>query len=360
MTLEPTRLYGGGSSQKSGKYAANKPPPVPHIGRLPHTLHNYIFEFLPIYAIPAYARCSRATASITRNETVWERKLDALLLGKRCPDAKVYESILDGLEVRKAQEQKNKQRHIDKDVADDDFGDFAQVDTNGFGSFAAPISLSFSNSTAGHPNRTKYIRAHGLLRELTGPLSSSPHIFLETIPSTSTHHTALTLHLLASFVSSAIQPLKAWLWLSQNLRSAIDRFDGSLLAAFDAADSANNEQGMKEAAASSWEVCADVDGGKWECGRVWAEKREIFYEQGQWDPLDNFTRDGKLDFKAMDRFMAHVLAALRADGGLALRVFPRAAGVLLLFTERLANDVVCAIFSLFGGISLTSYESIGW
>lgn len=341
VALEPTKLHGGGSSQKSGKkYAATKPPPVPHIGRLPHTLHAIIFEFLPTYAIPSYALCSRATSIITRNESVWQRKLDALMLGKNSANAKVYESLLDGLEVRKLQEQKNQQRQVDKDVADDDFGDFAQVNNNVFGSFVIPISLSYVNSTASNPNRTSYIRVHGLLRGVIQPLSSTPHSFLETIPTSSTHHTALTLHLISAFLSSTIQPVKNWLWLSSNLRTAIDRFEGTLLAAFDAADSANDEEAMREAATSSWEVCPEADQEKWECGRVWTEKREIFYEQGQWDPVDNFTRDGKLDFKAMDRFMAHVLAALRSDGSLALRVFPRSAGVLLLFMERLTNDVV--------------------
>ena len=30
-------------------------------------------------------------------------------------------------------------------------------------------------------------------------------------------------------------------------------------------------------------------GTEWELGKVWAEKREIFYEQSKWKPLDNFT-----------------------------------------------------------------------
>ena len=44
----------------------------------------------------------------------------------------------------------------------------------------------------------------------------------------------------------------------------------------------------REAAESSWEVW-DTHSGDWEMGKVWAEKREIFYQQGQWQPLDNFT-----------------------------------------------------------------------
>ena len=71
-----------------------------------------------------------------------------------------------------------------------------------------------------------------------------------------------------------------------SLRSAIDRLDTSLLAAFDHADSRGEEDKMREAAESCWEVWDGV--GDWELGKVWAEKREIFYEQGQWEPMDNF------------------------------------------------------------------------
>lgn len=42
----------------------------------------------------------------------------------------------------------------------------------------------------------------------------------------------------------------------------------------------------------------------------------------------------------MDGFITHVLAALEEHGSRAVRVFPPAAGVLLQFAERLANEVV--------------------
>ena len=45
---------------------------------------------------------------------------------------------------------------------------------------------------------------------------------------------------------------------------------------------------LREAADASWEVW-DGPGAEWELGKVWAEKREIFYEQSKWKPLDNFT-----------------------------------------------------------------------
>ncbi|KAG6380060.1 P-loop containing nucleoside triphosphate hydrolase protein [Boletus reticuloceps] len=79
--------------------------------------------------------------------------------------------------------------------------------------------------------------------------------------------------------------------------------------------------------------------GDWEMGRLWAEKREVFYEQGKWDPAANFTKDTRLDFTAMDGFMSHVLAAIEEDGARAFRVFPRESGVLLAFAERIADEM---------------------
>jgi recyclin-1 len=46
---------------------------------------------------------------------------------------------------------------------------------------------------------------------------------------------------------------------------------------------------MKEAAEASWAVWDPDGGGEWELGRVWAEKRDIFYAQGRWDPMANLT-----------------------------------------------------------------------
>jgi recyclin-1 len=47
-----------------------------------------------------------------------------------------------------------------------------------------------------------------------------------------------------------------------------------------------------------------------------------------------------LDFTAMDEFMAHVIRALEEHGTRAVFVFPPAAGVLIGFAERVANEVV--------------------
>ncbi len=80
----------------------------------------------------------------------------------------------------------------------------------------------------------------------------------------------------------------------------MDRFDASLLTAFDSADGRGDENAMREAAESSWDIweSSSTLGGPrapgvandWEMGKVWAEKREIFYEHGQWNAMDNFTQ----------------------------------------------------------------------
>jgi recyclin-1 len=104
---------------------------------------------------------------------------------------------------------------------------------------------------------------------------------------------------------------------------------------------------MREAAEASWEVSmSDHPAGDWEMGKVWADKREIFYEQGRWNPLDNITKDGALDFDAMDEFMAHIFASIREHGSRAVRVFPPSSQVLLAFAERVANEVVRPFLSL--------------
>ena len=79
-------------------------------------------------------------------------------------------------------------------------------------------------------------------------------------------------------------------------------------------------------------------------GKVWQDKREIFYEQGRWNPLDNITKAGaRLDFEAMDGFMADIFASIREHGSRAVRVFPPASQVLLAFAERVASEVVCLL-----------------
>lgn len=167
--------------------------------------------------------------------------------------------------------------------------------------------------------KSKYIRAHRLLAPLTAALASPPHLVLSelvqaAIPrsvmrrsnSVSIKQQAQVLQLLSLFLAPRVQPLRAWSALYASLRAAMDRFDATLLAAFDVADGKGDEQSMREAALASWGVWKGQRDGvdkrhagggsigfgselEWEMGKVWGEKREVFYMQDRWNPLDNVT-----------------------------------------------------------------------
>ncbi|THV02232.1 hypothetical protein K435DRAFT_836576 [Dendrothele bispora CBS 962.96] len=347
-TLEPLRLYATNSTPK-------KPIPklVQLVGRLPADLHLLVLSYLPIPDFPAYSRCSRAAAALSESEKVWEARWKALEIDKH-----QLGSVLDDLE------QHNREQAGASRVAapptlsvDDEFGDFASGDVlsnapsaEEMGDFVGAFdhiavtpttATTTSKSTKASTFRGMFIRAHNLLKQFTKILESPPHVILNDLASAVTpslRSEALALRLLSSYLSVHVQPLRKWSMLHTTLRSAMDRFDANLLTAFDQADSKADEAGMKEAAESSWLVW---DGsGDWEMGKVWTEKREIFYEQN-WDPMDNFTKDGQgLDFDAMHNFMDVVLAAIKDHGSRAVRIFPKDSGVLLFFADRVATEVV--------------------
>ncbi|KIM77632.1 hypothetical protein PILCRDRAFT_615587 [Piloderma croceum F 1598] len=325
-TLEPTRLYH--QAQPTPRSLFSRKPDttilVPTIGRLPIDLHLLLLTHLPIPAIPSYSRASRATARLAADDRIWEQKWRALAI-----DSFNLAHVLDQLEANKRGAEKRATIPVE-----DEFGDFAQGNVGHLHNVVSPRTTF----------KAKYQRAHSLLKPFTAALDNPPHIILASLHSSSSSSTLLSqsrfLHLLSLFLSPQIQPLSAWQSLRSSLRSAIDRFDASLLAAFDLADSKNDEKAMREAAEASWEVDHNNAGDNWEMGKVWAEKREIFYEQGQWNPLDNVTHTGILDFDAMDDFMAHIFAAIREHGSRAVRVFPPSSQVLLAFADRVANEVV--------------------
>ncbi|KAI0752975.1 exocyst complex component Sec10-domain-containing protein [Daedaleopsis nitida] len=372
-TLEPVRLYnntpGVLSTSSSNRFSLTKPAGLPFsshsshsrtksyapfqlVGRLPVDLHIYILTLLAVPDIPAYARCSRALGNLAKDERVWEARWKAFGV-----DIHQLGDVLDTLEEKVKVQNGLDQNHAPPTLAteslDDDFGDFTSTSNNAqpgeMGDFVGAFSLSTPRTAHGFPipsssktSRALYIRAHTLLKPLVSALSSPPHAVLSIIfpsPAPSLRHQAHTLRLLSLFLSSRVRPLRTWETLSAALRAAIDRFEDSLLTAFDVADGKGDERGMAEAAEASWEVW-DGSGGEWELRRVWAEKREIFYEQSKWKPLDNFTNDSQLDFTPMDEFIVEILAALQEHGSRAVRVFPPASNVLLSFADRLANEVV--------------------
>ncbi|KAF4612782.1 hypothetical protein D9613_011761 [Agrocybe pediades] len=351
-TLEPVKLY---SNTFLGRNSTQKSPAAPQlVGRLPADLHLLLISHLPVPDLPAYSRCCRATAKFVREDKVWEPRWKALGIDKD-PSLK---RVLDLLE-RKNQEKVASTRAAAPPIipVDDDFGEFTTADVfatpapEEMGDFVGAFNNAqlvpaspapFAKSPAVETFKTKYTRVHSLLKPLTKVLDLAPHLVLSELAAQiqpTLYEEAKTLRLLSFFLSPVIQPLRQWETLFLSLRSAMDRFDSTLLAAFDTADSKGDEEGMREAAESSWEVW-DNSGGDWEMGKVWAEKREIFYQEGRWKPLDNFTAESQLDFAAMDEFMENILHAIHEDGARAVRVFPPASQVLILFSERLANEVV--------------------
>ena len=307
-TLEPVKLYASAASTGArilGRGSGQKPAATaPLVGRLPSDLHLLILSYLPIPDISSYSRCCRATGAFAKEDTIWDKRWKALGIEKD----PAFKRVLDILD-RKSNKKIVEARAAGPPIipVDDELGDFTTADV-----FAPPEEMgdfvgafhntqhipttpskfgSYSFPTPNDTSRTKYIRAHTLLKPLTRLLSSAPHVVLSDLAagvSDSLYEEAKTLRLLSLFLSPAIQPVRQWNNLYSSLRTSMDRFDSTLLAAFDLADGKNDEAGMREAAESSWEVW-DVHSGDWEMGKVWAEKREIFYQHGRWRPLDNFT-----------------------------------------------------------------------
>lgn len=167
----------------------------------------------------------------------------------------------------------------------------------GFFAVAPPSSAATTNGPG--PYYNAYKKRHSELVPLCQHLrtSSAPSTTLSLLfppspttglPPTLEEQGNVLLELL-HFLSPQIQPLQDWGFLRQALLAAADRFDSTCLVAFEMADSRKDEAGMRIAADASWKVW-DAGGGRreeWECGRVWVEKREVFYEAGKWDAAEN-------------------------------------------------------------------------
>lgn len=307
-TLEPVRLYSSSSiswpssskaatSRSRQSVVGNGQAPFELIGRLPVDLHLLILTYLAIPDLPSYALTSRRLSQLTRDERVWKPRWLAFGVEKHH-----LVDVLDALELRtNAQGKQHIPPTLPVENLDDDFGDFAAVNTKPdelgdfVGAFSAAAITSFvpasprPDSPIKQSHRALYMRAHAILRPLLPALSQPPHAVLSILfpaPIPALQHQAHVLRLLSLFLSPRVQPVRVWSTLSSVLHAAIDRFTDGLLNAFDVADGKGDEQGMREAASASWEVS---DEGVLELGRVWVEKREIFYEQDLWRPLDNFT-----------------------------------------------------------------------
>jgi recyclin-1 len=316
--LEPVRLY---QQTSSPSQKPNRPPPRPIgplVGRLPQHIHLLIFDFLPVPDYPAYFRTCRAVSRFASSEEIWGPRYQRLRM-----EESGLASALDGLEARVKGLKENAQALAPPTLAvDDEFGDFTTANSGlvPSGSLdlfapAAPDELGDfvggSSLSPGAPvqppivtSRSQYIRVHNLLKPLTPALLDPPHQILTNLFATSQvplREQARIIHLLFLFLSPRISPLRSSSALLSGLRAAADRFDSALLTAFEAADSRADEEDMRHAAEASWEVwtasqhaaqpssSAFGTNSEWEMGRVWAEKREIFYTAGDYKPRDNFT-----------------------------------------------------------------------
>ena len=324
---------------------------IPYIGPLPVPIHIRILRHLPITSIPNYAIASKALSNLARSESIWEDKCK--LLGLIAPNGTPLDAVVDVLEQHKqttAAGKLEKSPPVMTVIEEDEFGDFASASFTTsagiqpaspplpnsrfemgdfIGASATPPQSVFQVLTPVHSTipppsnfRNQYIRAHKLLKPLLPALLSPAHLILNALfpsdSSSSLRYQSQLLHLLALFLSPYLHAVSNHANLLLALRSAIDRFDSALLTAFDAADTidynspdvlasviASKEQAMRDAAWASWEVYKGNTESRqrpsitfgpqksfsadWELGKVWAEKKEIFYETGNWDPLKNFT-----------------------------------------------------------------------
>lgn len=296
-TLQPTRLYA--PDTKTGKPRNATIAPIQFVGRLPIDLHILVLIHLPIPDFPAYARCSRSLSNLSRHEKVWEIKWNALRFSKYTHFQTLLDQLEDAKKIKDGGLMKNMPPTLAVGDVDDDFGDFAQAQvttTAGFMAIEEDKSQVYASISSMRPPTCLelYRRAHHLLKPYTTSLSFSPHAILASlfpsvlgVPPVPLLQQSRILHLLLLWLSPRIQPLRKWGGFNASLRSAIDRHEAYLLSAFDTAENRKDEKGMAEAAEASWEV---FDGsGEWELGRVWAEKREIFYEAAKWNPMNNLT-----------------------------------------------------------------------
>lgn len=272
-------------------------PGLQFIGSLPADLHLLILSYLPIPDVATYARVSRATWKLAVDQRLWERRW-----GELAVERLNFGDVLDMLERVKGESKRSSgpATIAVSSLDDDEFGDFASASSPAphllldLGALGDTFKVGMTPSTF----RMKYIHAHLLLLPLLSLTNSSTHAILASIASfTSSLYTqARILHLLTRFLSPAIKPVGSWDLRLSSLKTSIDRFDAGLLTAFDIAESEDDEQRMAEVATASWEVWICLHSGKtsgpreeWEMGRVWAEKQEVLYEQGRWDPLANMT-----------------------------------------------------------------------
>ncbi|GAA5820686.1 hypothetical protein JCM3770_001451, partial [Rhodotorula araucariae] len=209
-----------------------------------------------------------------------------------------------------------------------------------------PTSATFSSNSRPEPlvNVFRTIQAT-LLPYYASLKTHTTSSLVFTNQSLSPMQRARLLASLARFCHPLVAPTRSLphrLTILRNVQSAMDFFESTLLAEFERADAAGDEDAMRDRASVMWEVNQSQT-----VAQVFVQKRETLFGAGQ-SPLRNLTKietpsgaeaDG-IDFSAMDQFMASIIQILDREGSLIARVFPPASDVLLYFLERIANDVV--------------------
>ena len=298
-TLEPVKLHSSNSAKRASHYVSKPPAPFSLIGRLPTDVHIFILAYLAVPDIPAYARTCRALGRLATDDRVWEKRWKAF-----GGDQPHLAAVLDDLESQSKARNAVRKGSLPPTLSvdgDDDFGDFTTVSAPAdamddfVSGFAGASILSPTTASWTPPKQTfrsRYIRAHNLIKPFVTALSSPPHAILGVLfppPAPPLRQQSHTLRLLSLFLSHRVKPLRKWDTLRSSLRAAMDLFGEALLTAFDANDSKGDEKAMAEVAQASWDVWDPAE-GLWELARAWADKQEIFYDhQSKWDPLENFT-----------------------------------------------------------------------
>ena len=346
VPLAPSKAGGPSNGPKgsTARIAAvlkpSKPPlrgrlPVgPYIGRWPESVLLRILHHIPVPDLPQVARCSRSLAQLVRDEAIWKHKYEVLGLsvneGKLISRGRPRLNLPSVTQLSPPQTPGSNEDDFgdfssdpNEKFEDVDFGDFHGQRTNDtpnqdrlidFQELPLPSRPTGTNTSRPtgffalipvhnqyQPTNGRYYKTYKahhlsllslcrLIRSSPSPSSTLSLLFpASNAPPPSLSDQADRLLTLLLFLSPQIQPLSDWGFLRQALLTAADRFDSTCLVAFETADARGDVAGMQIAASSSWKVWDAGEGGQdqWECGRVWVEKRELFYETGRWDSLEN-------------------------------------------------------------------------
>ena len=394
------------------------------LGRLPEAALLLILSYSTIADVRSLCLCSRRLNVLAKDDSVWISKLKLLdfdLSGTRSQSStngsasvqagstpeQSKENARRSVDAQKGAKPKKKQDVLFS-TTEDDFGDFvttshSQGSAELFGQSAIKANdlLSFDDE-GGQDIGTNSFRVAAsssktVAKEAPNGADEPPRVtFIKAYATLVPYYLSLQIHttsssiftqisltplnrarLLATLTRLLLQPLSPTRSAStlniykRNLESAIDFFEGALLAEFEKADIRNDIEAMKKCATIAWEIPStsstshsstvthSLNGASNKnIVQVFVNRREIFYDQSH-NPLKNLVKvaspevgkEGELvdgiDFAAMDKYMGFVLDVVKKEGETIAKVFPKESGVLLDFAERIAVDVVCSFVGWF-------------